>query len=215
MSIFKKIMNAFRSDSKENKPRVLKSVNDLKAKDMITLNDSFALPESLRGQQLEVQSVNTYDYDGAKEVEWVLKGSNDDLIHLSLDDDDDVFLAFSIGIKKSEVKVMFDLEQFANIFDEKGGFSIEKANDVPRVAGWCSDEYNREGFSESGTFYKKDYRNLNGDHLGSGEGFDLYTLVDEEEDKGISIEVWKDGSTDVSVVIYRPLSDIVDFFAGS
>lgn len=208
-------MNVFSSDSDEKAPRVLKSVNDLKAKDMITMNDSFALPESLRGQQLEVQSVNTYDYDGNKEVEWVLKGSNDELIHLSLDDDDEVFLAFSISIKRSEVGVLFGLDDFAKIFEDEGDFSIEKANDVSRIASWCSDEYNREGFSESGTFYKKDYRHLNGSHLGTGEGFDLYTLVDDDEEKGISIEVWKDGSTDVSVVIYRPLSDIVDFFAGS
>lgn len=215
MNIFKKIMSVFSSDSDAKSPRVLTSVNDLKAKDMITLNDSFGLPDSLRGQQLEVQSVNTYDYDGEKEVEWVLKGSTDELIHLSLDDDDEVFLAFSLAVKKSEVKVLFDLDEFSGIFDNERQFSIEKAGDVPRIASWCSDGYNRDGFSESGTFFKKDYRHLNGDHLGTGEGFDLYTLVDEKEDKGISIEVWKDGSTDVSVVIYRPLSDIVDFFAGS
>jgi hypothetical protein len=215
MSIFKKIMKAISGGDKEQPHRALKSVNDLKANDMITLSDSYALPESLRGKQLEVQSVSTYDYDGEKEVEWVLKGSDDGLIHLSLDEDDDTFLAFSIPIKRSEVEVLFDLDDFAKIFENKGGFSIKKAGDVPRLANWCSDEYNREGFSENGIFHKKDHRHLNGERLGSGEGFDLYTLVDGDEDKGISIEVWKDGSTDVSVVIYRPLTDIVDFFAGS
>ena len=49
----------------------------------------------------------------------------------------------------------------------------------------------------------------------SGEQFELYTLIDEEQSRGIDIEVWQDGDTDLFITLYRPTSDIVDIFPGS
>ena len=47
------------------------------------------------------------------------------------------------------------------------------------------------------------------------EQFELYQLLDRDESKGLELEVWSDGDTDVFLTMYRPLSDIVDMYPGS
>jgi len=211
MSIFKKI---FGRKEENPAPRNIRSVNDLQCGDMITINDSFALPPQLRGQQMQVQSVNSYDYDGDKELEWVLKGADDTLIFLSLDEDDGVSLELSIKLKLADVETLFDLDNFADIFEDNDATTLIQTGDVERLSQWYTSSYRQSNAGETGFFHKKDHRDKN-TPLGKGEQFELFTLDDPEEDFGVCIEVWNDGETDVSLTLYRPASDIVDFFPGS
>jgi len=203
----------FKKD-KETVRKELKSVSDLEIKDMIKLNDSFALPEILRGQTLEVQSINSYDYDGDMELEWVLKGSDGTLIHLSLDEDDSTYLEFSIKINLSDIETLFDSESFADVFDSEKPTILKRLNDIANGNKWSAEKYHQQGTFEEGVFHKQDYRNKD-NSLGKGEAFRLYTLLDSDEDHGISIDVWDGGETDVSLTIFRELTDIVDFFPGT
>ena len=92
--------------------RPLSQPAHLQVGDMITLDDSFALPADLRGQQLRVEAVNTYEYERRQQTEWVLKGHGNSSIFLSVDEDDESHLCFSTKINRNQVETLFDMDQF-------------------------------------------------------------------------------------------------------
>ena len=212
MSFFKKIF------SKEENVRKLTKADDLLKGDIILINDSFALPESLRGQRFEVIEVNCYEFEFETQTEWVLRGEGDQQVYLSLDKDDQVYLKFAIKLSHFDVESLFNLDDFAVIFEPEQTAELNKQSDTSLTQGWTSDYYRQAKFATVGFFHRKDNRTeklsqYEGD--GQGEQFEQYTLFDEDEDKGIDIEVWSDGETDVFLTMYRPLTDIADYFPGS
>ena len=69
-----------------------------------------------------------------------------------------------------------------------------------------------------GYFHRKDHRSENisaYEDKDSGEQLELYSLYNEDQSKGIDIEVWQDGDTDVFLTLFRPLTDIVDMYSAS
>ena len=93
MSFFKNIFK------KKEVIRKLTSVSEVLVKDMVILNDSFALPEVLRGKQFEVKEVTTYEYEDEKALEWALRGTDNTEIFLGLDEDDESHYAAADFIK--------------------------------------------------------------------------------------------------------------------
>jgi len=212
MSFFKRIFN------KEEKQRCLTDSKDLKIKDIIVLTDSFALPEALRKQQFQVNAINCYEFETNTQTEWVLIGNDDIELYLTLDEDDKTYLKFSLKITNSEVETLFDLDDFSSIFDEPGNAFLDKKSDNPLTTGWTSSQYQQKIYSQVGYFHRKDNRSeqlSTYEGNDAGEQFELYALFDQDQSRGIDIEVWQDGDTDVFLTLYRPTSDIVDMFPGS
>lgn len=212
MSFLKRIFK------KEETQRSLDDVKDLKKNDIIVLTDSFGLPEALRSQQFQVSAVNSYEYENNTQTEWALLGNNNIELYLTLDIDDKVYLKFSLKIKHQDIETLFDLDDFSTIFDEPGNAFLNKKNDNSLTTGWSSEQYQQSIFSDVGFFHRKDHRieSLSSyEGKDAGEKFDLYSLLDENQSKGIDIEVWQDGDTEVFLTLYRPTSDIIDMFPGS
>jgi|TARA_B110000014_G_scaffold246933_1_gene220061 hypothetical protein len=213
MSFFKKIFN-----KSEKEQRKLTAVNQLLTGDIIQLTDSFALPELLRNQQFQVSSVSSYEYEHNTQTEWTLSGSSNITLFLALEVDDISELKFSIKIEHADVESLFDLDEFAQIFDEPGNAFLTKKTDTNFTNGWSSDEYQQSVFGRVGYFHRKDHRSETlSEYEGkdSGEQFELYNLYNEDQTKAVEIEVWQDGETDVFLTLFRPMSDIVDMFPGS
>ena len=213
MSFLKKIFNKNKQEQ-----RKLTHVNQLLVGDIILLTDSFALPETLRNQQLQVTAVNSYEYEQETQTEWTLQGSNDLLLFLTLDVDDTTELKFALKIEHEDVETLFDLDSFSQIFDEPGQAFLEKQADNNLTTSWTSEQYQQDVFAKVGYFHRKDHRSENlsaYEGKDSGEQFELYTLYNEDQSKGIDIEVWQDGDTDVFLTIFRPLTDIVDMYPAS
>ena len=213
MSFFKKIFNKNKQEQ-----RKLTHVNQLLVGDIILLTDSFALPETLRNQQLQVTAVNSYEYEQETQTEWTLQGNNDLLLFLTLDVDDTTELKFALKIEHEDVETLFDLDSFSQIFDEPGQAFLEKQADNNLTTSWTSEQYQQNVFAKVGYFHRKDHRSENlsaYEGKDSGEQFELYTLYNEDQSKGIDIEVWQDGDTDVFLTIFRPLTDIVDMYPAS
>ncbi len=215
MSFFKKVFN-----KKSSKPeqRKLTEVKQLLIGDIIVLTDSFALPEILRGQQLQVTAINSYEYENSTQSEWTLQGTNELLIFLSLDIDDSTELKFALKITPEDVETLFDLDTFSEIFDEPGQAFLDRKMDSDQTASWSSEQYQQSTFAKVGYFHRKDHRSDNisaYEGKDSGEQFELYALYNEDQSKGIDIEVWQDGDTDVFLTLFRPLTDIVDMYSAS
>ncbi len=213
MNFLKKIFN-----KSNNEPRKLTQVNQLLVGDIIALTDSFALPESLRGQELQVKAVNSYEFEDKVQTEWALIGTNDLEIFLSLELDDITTLKLSLKIHHDDIETLFDLEHFAQIFDEPGQAILDKKADNELTAMWSSEQYQQSVFAKVGYFHRKDHRSEDlsaYEGKDSGEQFELYSLYNEDQSKGVDVEVWQDGDTEVCLTLFRPLSDIVDMYPAS
>ena len=212
MSFFK---NIFKKPTQERK---LNNVEDLTLGDIIVMSDSFGLPTALRAQEFQVSAVNSYEFEHKTQIEWVLLGGNDVELYLTLDVDDKIYLKFSLKILHQDVESLFDLDQFSEIFDEPGQAQLTRLADSDNTSGWSSELYQQSSFAQVGYFHRKDYRK---DALSayegkdSGEQFELYSLFNEDQDKGIDVEVWQDGDTEVFLTLFKPTTDIVDMYPGS
>jgi len=215
MSFFK---NVFNKKSNKSEQRKLTQVNQLLVGDIIVLTDSFALPDILRGQQLQVTAVNSYEYENSTQSEWTLQGSDSLLLFLALDVDDSTELKFGLKIEHEDVETLFDLDCFSEIFDEPGQAFLDRKIDNEKTTNWSSKQYQQSTFAKVGYFHRKDHRSDNisaYEGKDSGEQFELYSLYSEDQSKGIDIEVWQDGDTDVFLTLFRPLTDIVDMYSAS
>ncbi len=213
MSFFKKIFN-----KSSNEPRKLTEVNQLLVGDIIVLTDSFALPESLRGQEFQVKAVNSYEFETKVQTEWALMGTNALEIFLSLEVDDITELKLSLKIQHEDVETLFDLDRFSEVFDEPGEAVLDKKADSEITAMWSSEQYKQAVFATVGFFHRKDHRSENlsaYEGKDSGEQFELYSLYNEDQSKGVDVEVWQDGDTEICLTLFRPLSDIVDMYPAS
>ncbi|MCE9677664.1 DUF4178 domain-containing protein [Shewanella sp. AS1] len=197
-------------------PRELNHPNQLQTGDMVTLDDSFALPPQLRGQQLRVEAVNTYEFERKQLTEWVLKGHGSDTLYLSLDEDDDTALVFSLKINRAQVEQVFDLDAFSDIFEQDIQAQLAVQSPVPEaLSQWLGKQYHQINFAQFGYFHREDYRNLRppqDEGHTMGEPFEHYLLLDEEEQFALEVEVYEDGDTDVLLSLYRPLSDIREYW---
>ncbi|TYK67419.1 hypothetical protein [Colwellia echini] len=199
-------------------PRKLTKVSQLLVGDIVVLTDSFALPETLRGQQFQVKAINSYEFEHKVQTEWALLGSNHLEIFLSLEVDDITELKLTLKIQHEDVETLFDLDNFSQVFDEPGEAFLEKKSDTELTKMWSSDQYQQSVFATVGFFHRKDHRSESlspYEGKDSGEQFELYSLYNEDQSKGVDVEVWQDGDTEVCLTLFRPLSDIVDMYPGS
>lgn len=213
MSFFKKIFN---KDAQTQ--RKLTHVNQLLVGDIIVLTDSFALPKALQGQQFQVNAVNSYEYEHNTQTEWTLQGTDELALFLSLEIDDTTELKFSLKIEHDDVETLFDLDNFSQIFDEPGQAFLSRQNDNENTVTWSSEQYQQSIFAKVGYFHRKDHRSEDlsaYEGEGSGEQLELYTLYNEDQSRGLDVEVWQDGDTDVFLTLFRPLTDIIDMYPAS
>ncbi|MGB1297625.1 MAG: hypothetical protein ACPG8A_05075 [Psychrobium sp.] len=205
----------FGSSSDEKPKRTLEKPEQLQVGDIITLDDSFALPALLRGQSLEIKQINTYEYEFNKSVEWVLQGSTDDILFLSVENDDVQTLVFSLKISRDIVGQIFDLDEFSQLFDEPGRAVLNAKELPPEYSQWAGQVYRQCEFAQFGYFHDRvDYRSqrLNEDQ---GDSFERYSAESDDEKYGVEAEVYEGGETDVVLTVQRPITDIRQYWPKS
>jgi hypothetical protein len=213
MNFFKKI---FKKSNEE--PRKLQNVNQLLNNDIIVLTDSFALPASLRNQQFQVKAINSYEFEHNVQTEWALLGTDNLELFLSLEIDDITELKISLKIEHEDVETLFDLDSFSEVFEQPGNAFLNRKADTVKTSDWTCEQYQQSVYAQVGFFHRKDHRieSLSPyEGKESGEQFELYRLYNKDQSKGIDIEVWQDGDTEVCLTLYRPVSDIIDMYPAS
>ncbi|MBM7071289.1 hypothetical protein JQC92_04435 [Shewanella sp. 202IG2-18] len=213
MGFFKSLF----SKTEEVTSRELTQPDDLIIGDMITLDDSFALPSQLKGKQLKVEAVNTYEYEHRRVTEWQLKGIDNQAIFLTLDKDDEVYLALSIKVSRDKVEQLFDMESFSQIFEEPGEaeLSVIENHPIKELSQWLGQHYRQTSFADFGYYHPKDYRKSRpsqSENENQGDPFESYQLMDDTESYALDIEVYEGGETEVSLVLYRPVTDIREYW---
>ncbi|ABI73103.1 hypothetical protein [Shewanella frigidimarina] len=207
---------------KEAPKRQLDHPNKLLKGDMITFDDSFALPTQLRGQQLKVEAIHTYEYQRSQLCEFLLRGHSGTAIYLSYVQEDESYLSISMKINRAVVEQLFDLDAFAEIFEEPGKATLTLQALPAELAAefdkWLSDEYHQVEFAAFGYFHRQDYRDLKppqNDDDARGEGFEGYSLANSDDTHALDVEVYESGDTEVMLTLYRPLTDIREYWPAS
>lgn len=192
----------------EKETRVLEHPRDLQQNDIIKFR--FLPQTELSNKQFQISQINTYDYEDRKLTEFQLQGSNDEAIFFTVDETDDVpFLAITRKIQREMVERLFDLDEFANVFDDEGHTRLTRKTEPEALANWTAEQYTQEIYAEVGYFHKGDYRNQEVPEAESeGDCFENYLLIDDSRQFVIEAEVYEGGETDILVSIRRPLTDI-------
>ena len=203
--------------SKKPVERQLTHASQLKTGDMLTLIDSFAYPNWLKGQTLKVTDVQTYQYQHSAEYEFVLESESGNVVFLQIErEDGEEFANFSIKIQRDDVAEIFTLDEFARIFDEEALTHITTANTPEAFERFLASSYQQSEAPYICYFHNKDYRQLSLPRYQdeSGEPCEVINLVSDDENHSINIEIWEGGETEISLTLSRPISDIVDLFPG-
>ena len=203
--------------SKKPVERQLTHASQLKTGDMLTLIDSFAYPNWLKGQTLKVTDVQTYQYQHSAEYEFVLESESGNVVFLQIErEDGEEFANFSIKIQRDDVAEIFTLDEFARIFDEEALTHITTAHTPEAFERFLASSYQQSEAPYVCYFHNKDYRQLSLPRYQdeSGEPCEVISLVSDDENHSINIEIWEGGETEISLTLSRPISDIVDLFPG-
>ena len=196
----------------------LEHPKDLQKGDMIQMIDSFALPPELKGQTLHVIDINTYQYEYENETEFVVKGDSGTSIFVTIENDDgEEWVNFNLKIRRKDVEKLFDMDNFADIFDSEDLTELSRIQDVDKFSRWTTTRYKQESHPSTAYYYNQDFRGKTISKYveDGGEPCECITLSDSEDEFAVNIEVWDDGETDIFLCVSRPLTDIVDLFPGS
>ena len=177
------------------------------------MSDSFGLPDQLRNQTFKVVGINTGQFEHSFSTTFALQSATDDTVDLTIEEDAGRQLAaFSFAINRDVVEQLFDLEEFGSVFDDEFSTSL-RLQDAAGMDSLVAEEYHQIAMGERGYFYDSDYRGSHPpDHEGVGEPFDYFCLVNDKETHGVEIEVYQGGETDISLTLYRDLTDIKDLW---
>lgn len=211
----KKWIKSIFSEETESTTRTLDHPRDLNIGDIIKFR---YLPQrEISNQQFEVTQVNTYDFEDRNLTEFVLRDHSNNQIYLAVNElNDEPFLAISKKIKRNIVEQLFDLDEFALLFDDEANNIIHRQSEPENMEGWTSDSYQQEIFSERGYFHKGDYRNTEvPQNEDDGDDFDYYLAIDKSRQYVIEAEVYEGGETDVLITVRRPLTDIEEMWPKS
>ncbi|MFT7386915.1 MAG: hypothetical protein ACI8VC_000150 [Candidatus Endobugula sp.] len=208
----KNLFKAIFSSSKDKKNlRNLESLAELQKNDYIKLNDSFALPEELRGKTFQVISIDSYYYGEALHTEWTLKGDVKKKVYLSLSDlGDEDRIVLSYQLKKKEVAAIFGWDQIKAQYQPTHEVNLQ-CSDTSIYEGWLAPEYYRRECNGIASYFARDCRGQQ--QPTGGEALHYFEFYNEDDTHSMDIEVWSKDEVDVFISILRPESDIHEFWA--
>ncbi len=190
-------------------PRTLTDPVQLQVGDIVAFKQRRSLPNGLQGQQLEVTKVGGYQYAETEVTkELTLRSEDNKTYYLSVDDNDgDPLLCFSVKVPESMVLTLFDEEEFSQLWGDD--FVTLMVKEKPEeLASWLADSYTQRMKEGEAYYYNHD---CGGKVPEDDEGEELryHECVGDVEGRYLSVEVWGDGDTDVSLVAICP-GDVVE-----
>ncbi len=193
----------------EETSRELLHPEQLQAGDIIAFKPRRSLPDELRGQQFEVTKAGGYQYSETTITkELTLRSEDNKTYYLSIDDNDgDPLLCFSVKLPESVLFTLFDEEAFSELWGE--GFATLTVKEKPAdLEDWLANRYTQR--IKEGEAYYYDY-DCGGVVPEEDEGEELryHECVGDIDGRLLSVEVWGDGDTDVSLVVLSSV-DVIE-----
>ncbi|MGB0920299.1 MAG: hypothetical protein ACPG06_04665 [Alphaproteobacteria bacterium] len=189
----------------------LTHIRDLQIGDILELG--YVAPAGLSNERLRVTEIETYEYaEGLLTTFEVVNAAGDHFTVASASDEGRDVMAVSRTLPRKEVETLLDMEAFGQIFAEGAGTPVKVLAHPPHYEGWLPDTYVEEVDAVVGYYHAGDYRKRQLPENG-GEKFDGYELKSPDENFGLEVEVYLDGETEVSIVVFIPASHIEGLWA--
>jgi len=195
-------------------PRTLTDPSQLQVGDIVAFKQRRSLPNELQGQQLEVTKVGGYQYSETEITkELTLRSEDNKTYYLSVDDNDgDPLLCFSIKLPEPMLFTLFDEDEFSELWGDD--FVTLAVKEKPaELAGWLSDTYTQRMKEGEAYYYNRDCGGVVPED-DEGEELRYHECVGDVDSRYLSVEVWGDGDTDVSLVAFCPVDVIEDMWPG-
>ena len=208
--MLKKLFRARFSKGDANDARSLESPVDLAAGDLLTFKHRLALPGDVQGQTFEVSSVGAYEFEDGLYPQLTLDGAESGRIFLSFKAGDVSELCLSREVPRRDVLKLFDEDAFSALWDDDFA-DLQVVSRLDAYDGWLADAYSQVKKWAEGYYHSRDRR---------GETLSQYADDDSEELRyhecedasgrfGITVEVWGDGETEVTLDV-NVAPDVVD-----
>ena len=197
--------------------RKLTHANQLQVGDMLQLIDSFALPAQVKDQTFHVIAICSYQYQHQMSYEYELRSDSGHNIFMSLENENgEEWVNFSRKLSRNQVAELFDLDQFAEVFDSEELTCIDRQQEPSKLERWTAEQYQQTAQPSIAYYYEQDLRGKTASRYveDGGEQCEVINLESDNGKHSIDIEIWQDGETDVFITISRPLTDIVDLYPG-
>ena len=213
--MLRKLFRARFGDKSADPGRRLAGATDLRQGDLLTFKHRLALPPSVQGETFEVAKVGSYEYEDGLYPQLALDGAEAGRIYLSFKADDATELCLARDLPRKDVLKMFGEEAFATLWDDDF-VDLAVAEPLDAYDGWLADGYAQTKKWAEGYFYDRDCR---------GEDLSQYQDDDSEELRyhecedasgrfGLTVEVWGDGDTEVSLEVNCPPDVIESMWPG-
>ncbi len=189
--------------------RTLTDPSQLQSGDIVAFKQRRSLPDELQGQQLEVTKVGGYQYSETEITkELTLRSEDDKTYYLSIDDNDgDSLLCFSIKLPESKLFTLFDESEFSELWGDD--FVTLTVKEKPEeLASWLADNYTQRMKEGEAYYYNRDCGGVVPED-DEGEELRYHECVGNVDTRCLSVEIWGDGDTDVSLVVLCPI-DVID-----
>lgn len=195
--------------------RTLSTANELQVNDIFTFGDSFALPSSIRKQQLEVIELNTLEFKHQHYTQIIGQGSGAQLVYLSFPENPQKLMKVSLLLNRDEVQALFDLDDFSEIFEAPGNARLTPLCSNHDYADMIAEEYIQQDFMTTGYQHQKDYRGQTppqDNEAEHGREFEYYSLQGGQGKRLIEIFIFENGDTDVYLSFLRPANEIAELW---
>lgn len=195
--------------------RVLNEPKQLLMGDIFCFGDSFALPEAMRKQQLQVNDISTIEFKHNHYVRLIGQGASEQLVYVSFPKNPKNQIKCSLLLSRAEVEGLFDLDAFSEIFEEPGKARLTPLTEQHVYGDMLADEYIQQDFSTSGYLHQADYRETKPPQFSDqehGQEFEYYSLEGNQGLRLIEIFIFENGDTDVYLSSFRPASDIAELW---
>lgn len=218
--MFKKLFRAMTSGDDDPPPsgdRSPQHIGEVAVGDLLTFKHRMVLPEALQGQTYEVSEVGTYQFDDGLYMQVTLTGTARDKLYLGFDPKEPQGeLCLSRDIPRSELLQVFDEDAFADLWED--GFSELTVVATPEsYQPWLASSYAQVKNSAVGYYFDTDKRGANVSDRVDDDSDELryHECTGDNDSFGLTVEIWGDGETDVTLDLYVPGDVIESLWPGS
>ena len=190
--------------------RTLEKPQELQIGDIVSFKDLPPIPPDMQGQDFEVTKITGCEYRSGFTTDFIIKSAEGLVVALSIESDNgDDQLVLSRVINRKIVLSLFGEDNFSQLWDDEHIELITQA-ELPELAGWYTESYQQQVCEQEGFFYEQDTRkDVNAD---DGLEFRYHECLSSDEQFGLTVEVYEDGDTEVSLQVYTPISMIQDMW---
>ena len=181
----------------EPSPRRADHAWELRSGDFVKFG--FVAPQGLSQAELKVISVHAVDLGGPGKIRRVLTLDGGEAGRHEIWRDERDTLAVALEVQRPTVERLFDLDEFARLFDpdEPPSLTLHRRRELPELEGWTAPVYRQEAADQA---YRHKGDPGSATDLRGGEEFDHYRLVGDRRRFAVEVAVSDGGRTDVALV---------------